>query len=83
MVSLGHAQRKMQALGGRPHWSKMHDLDYAEICKLYDLNRFKTLCAQYDPDNVFGRAPYLRKVLGTDGPPVMPPPATPKTNGVA
>lgn len=57
-------QRAMQALEGRPHWSKLHDLRAADIRPLYNLSSFDQLREKHDPDNIFGRAPYITKVLG-------------------
>lgn len=55
----------MQGLGGRPHWSKLHDLRAEDIRKLgYNFKSFDQLRTDFDPDNVFGRAPYIEKVLG-------------------
>ena len=57
-------QDKMREMGGRPHWSKLHNLTYATISKMYDLERFNKLRKKHDPDNIFGAAPYIQQILG-------------------
>jgi FAD-linked oxidoreductase len=52
------------AVGGRPHWGKMHSLDAAVLRTRYPrFDDFAELRAELDPDGRFLN-PYLRRVLG-------------------
>jgi len=52
------------AVGGRPHWGKMHSLDAAELRKRYPrFDDFTALRASVDPEGKFLN-PYLSRVLG-------------------
>ncbi|SLN74745.1 L-gulono-1,4-lactone dehydrogenase [Falsiruegeria litorea R37] len=54
------------AVGGRPHWGKMHSLAFSELERLYpDFCRFCTLREKLDPAGKFLNG-YLRKLL-SDG----------------
>ncbi|WP_164661543.1 D-arabinono-1,4-lactone oxidase [Tropicibacter sp. Alg240-R139] len=51
------------AAGGRPHWGKLHSLEFSDMEKLYpDFNRFCSLREQLDPRRKFLN-PYLRRLL--------------------
>jgi len=55
----------MTAVGGRPHWGKLHTRDADYLRRVYP--RFDDFCALRevaDPERRFGNA-YLRQVLGT------------------
>jgi L-gulono-1,4-lactone dehydrogenase len=55
----------MTALGGRPHWGKLHTRDAAYLRDVYPrFGDFVTLRDQLDPDRRFGN-PYLAQVLGS------------------
>jgi FAD-linked oxidoreductase len=55
----------MTALGGRPHWGKLHTRDAAYLCGVYPrFADFVTLRDQLDPARRFGN-PYLEQVLGS------------------
>jgi FAD-linked oxidoreductase len=52
------------AVGGRPHWGKMHSLDASVLRTRYPrFDDFTTLRASVDPDGKFLN-PYLSRVLG-------------------
>lgn len=54
------------AVGGRPHWGKLHNLDASALRRLYP--RFDDALAvrrQVDPSGLFAN-PYLHRVLGND-----------------
>jgi FAD/FMN-containing dehydrogenase len=52
------------AVGGRPHWGKMHTLDAAGLRARYPrFDDFTRLRAELDPEGKFLN-PYLRRVLG-------------------
>ena len=52
------------AVGGRPHWGKMHSLDAADLRKRYPrFDDFTALRAELDPQGKFLN-PYLSRVLG-------------------
>lgn len=54
----------LRAAGGRPHWGKMHSLTAPDLEALYpDLERFRALRAQLDPDGRF-LTPQMRQVIG-------------------
>jgi L-gulono-1,4-lactone dehydrogenase len=55
----------MTALGGRPHWGKLHTRDAAYLRGVYPrFADFVTLRDQIDPDRRFGN-PYLEQVLAS------------------
>ena len=55
----------MTAVGGRPHWGKMHTRDARYLRGVYPrFNDFVTLRDKLDPERRFGNA-YLRQVLGS------------------
>ncbi len=55
------------AVGGRPHWGKMHALGAARLRELYPrFDDFRRVRAELDPSGVFGNA-YLDRVLGPVG----------------
>ncbi len=55
----------MTAVGGRPHWGKMHTRDAAYLADAYPKMRdFVAVRDQLDPDRRFGNG-YLRQVLGS------------------
>jgi L-gulono-1,4-lactone dehydrogenase len=55
----------MTAVGGRPHWGKMHTRDAEYLSGVYPrFDDFVTLRDKLDPDRRFGNA-YLRQVLGS------------------
>ncbi len=55
----------MTAVGGRPHWGKMHTRDAAYLRGVYPkFDDFVALRDALDPDRRFGNA-YLRQVLGS------------------
>ncbi|WP_413471040.1 D-arabinono-1,4-lactone oxidase [Streptomyces peucetius] len=57
-------ERIMTALGGRPHWGKIHTRDAEYFAKVYPrFAEFTALRDRLDPDRVFQNA-YLRRVLG-------------------
>jgi FAD-linked oxidoreductase len=52
------------AVGGRPHWGKMHTLDAERLGVLYPrFADFRRLRDELDPDRAFAN-PYLERVLG-------------------
>lgn len=52
------------AVGGRPHWGKMHGLDADALRERYPrFDDFRRVRAELDPDGVFTN-PYLDRVLG-------------------
>lgn len=52
------------AVGGRPHWGKMHTLDATRLRALYPrFDDFTRIRAEVDPDGRFLN-PYLRRILG-------------------
>jgi L-gulono-1,4-lactone dehydrogenase len=52
------------AVGGRPHWGKMHSLDASVLAERYPrFDDFRTVRSEVDPTGVF-RNPYLDTVLG-------------------
>ncbi|MBB5154259.1 D-arabinono-1,4-lactone oxidase [Saccharopolyspora phatthalungensis] len=52
------------AVGGRPHWGKVHRLDASALHELYPrFDDFRRVRAEVDPGGVF-RNPYLDRVLG-------------------
>ena len=52
------------AVGGRPHWGKMHTLDAAVLAERYPrFEEFRAVRSQVDPNGVFRNA-YLDQVLG-------------------
>ncbi|RCW47264.1 L-gulonolactone oxidase [Halopolyspora algeriensis] len=54
----------VRAVGGRPHWGKMHGLGAADLRDLYPrFDDFRRLCTELDPDGVFRNA-HLDRVLG-------------------
>lgn len=55
----------MTAVGGRPHWGKMHTRDAGYLSGVYPrFDDFVALRDKLDPDRRFGNA-YLRQVLGS------------------
>jgi L-gulono-1,4-lactone dehydrogenase len=55
----------MTAVGGRPHWGKMHTRDAEYLSGVYPrFGDFLALRDKLDPDRRFGNA-YLRQVLGS------------------
>ena len=55
----------MTALGGRPHWGKLHTRDAAYLRGVYPrFADFVTLRHQLDPARRFAN-PYLEQVLGS------------------
>jgi L-gulono-1,4-lactone dehydrogenase len=53
------------AVGGRPHWGKMHTLDAERLSALYPrFGDFLGVRDQLDPEHRFGN-PYLEQVLGS------------------
>ena len=55
------------AVGGRPHWGKMHTLDAAALRERYPrFDEFVALRAKLDPAGTFTN-PYLDRVLGKTG----------------
>jgi L-gulono-1,4-lactone dehydrogenase len=55
----------MTAVGGRPHWGKMHSRDAGYLSGVYPrFDDFVALRDKLDPDRRFGNA-YLRQVLGS------------------
>lgn len=47
-------EKIMRKYEGRPHWGKMHTLDFEELQKLYPkLNDFLTIRKQFDPTGIF------------------------------
>ncbi|MCI2422287.1 FAD-binding protein [Saccharopolyspora sp. K220] len=55
------------AVGGRPHWGKMHRLDAEALRERYPrFDDFRRVRAAVDPDGVFRNA-YLDRVLGACG----------------
>jgi len=61
----GQTEAIMTAVGGRPHWGKMHtrDADYLS-CVYPKFGDFLATRDKYDPGRRFGNA-YLRQVLGS------------------
>jgi FAD-linked oxidoreductase len=58
-------EKIMTALGGRPHWGKMHTRDAEYLAAAYPrFGEFTALRDRLDPDRLFGNA-YLRRVLGS------------------
>jgi L-gulonolactone oxidase len=54
----------MRALGGRPHWGKMHYRTAADLAPAYpEWDRFQAVRARLDPDGRFANA-YTDRVLG-------------------
>jgi L-gulono-1,4-lactone dehydrogenase len=54
----------VSAVGGRPHWGKMHSLDAARLAELYPkFADFQAVRAEVDPEGRFLN-PYLKRVLG-------------------
>ncbi|MDQ1651074.1 MAG: L-gulono,4-lactone dehydrogenase [Cryptosporangiaceae bacterium] len=61
------AEEIFKAVGGRPHWGKLHTLDAADLAGRYPhFADFQQLRASLDPDGVF-RNDYLDAVLGLPG----------------
>ncbi|UQX03371.1 D-arabinono-1,4-lactone oxidase [Streptomyces sp. RerS4] len=59
------AERIFTALGGRPHWGKVHTRDAEYLAEVYPrFGEFTALRDRLDPDRVFGND-YLRRVLGS------------------
>jgi FAD/FMN-containing dehydrogenase len=55
----------MTAMGGRPHWGKLHTRDAAYLSDAYPrFTDFVTLRDELDPARRFGN-PYLEQVLGS------------------
>jgi L-gulonolactone oxidase len=55
----------MRAVGGRPHWGKLHWRTASELRELYPrFDDFLRVRAECDPDGSFGN-PYLERVLGS------------------
>ena len=55
----------MTAVGGRPHWGKMHTRDASYLSGVYPrFADFVALRDKLDPDRRFGNS-YLRQVLGS------------------
>lgn len=53
------------AVGGRPHWGKLHSLDAAELGRRYPrYDDFLAVRERLDPDRVFANA-YTRQVFGS------------------
>lgn len=60
----GAVEEVMVALGGRPHWGKLHTRAAADLRRLYPgFDAFVALRDRIDPDRRFGN-PYLERVLG-------------------
>jgi L-gulono-1,4-lactone dehydrogenase len=60
----GEVEAIMTAVGGRPHWGKMHTRDAAYLSATYPrFGEFVALRNALDPDRRFGNA-YLTQVLG-------------------
>ncbi|MHA6785438.1 D-arabinono-1,4-lactone oxidase [Pseudonocardia saturnea] len=60
----GAVENVMTALGGRPHWGKLHTRTAADLRALYPgFDRFTALRDRLDPDRRFTNA-YLDRVLG-------------------
>jgi L-gulono-1,4-lactone dehydrogenase len=58
------AERILVAVGGRPHWGKLHGLGADRLRELYPrFGDFLAVRDQVDPQRVFGNA-YLERVLG-------------------
>jgi FAD-linked oxidoreductase len=58
-------EKIMTALGGRPHWGKMHTRDAQYLAAAYPrFGEFTALRDRLDPDRRFGND-YLRRVLGS------------------
>lgn len=54
----------MKALGGRPHWGKMHYRTAADLAPAYpEWERFQAVRSRLDPERVFANA-YTERVLG-------------------
>ena len=59
-----HAEAIYQSYQGRPHWGKMHTLDYHKLSQLYPhWSDFQRIRQQLDPQGVFLND-YLREMLG-------------------
>ncbi len=57
-------EQLMGAVGGRPHWGKLHNLSAVELAARYPrFEDFRALRRSVDPDGLFRNA-YLDKVLG-------------------
>jgi FAD-linked oxidoreductase len=57
-------EKLCQALGGRPHWGKMHYRDAASLADAYPrFNDFLAVRDQLDPKRVFAN-PYTTQILG-------------------
>ena len=55
----------MKAVGGRPHWGKLHFQDSASLAGLYpQWERFQGVRKRLDPDGRFANA-YTTRVFGT------------------
>nr|WSW62344.1 FAD-binding protein [Streptomyces sp. NBC_00998] len=58
------AERIFTALGGRPHWGKVHTRDAEYFARVYPrFGEFTALRDRLDPERLFGND-YLRRVLG-------------------
>ncbi|WP_181783322.1 D-arabinono-1,4-lactone oxidase [Pseudonocardia pini] len=61
----GAVERAMAALGGRPHWGKLHTRTAAELRELYpELPAFLAVRERVDPEGRFGNA-HLDRILGS------------------
>lgn len=61
----GEVEAIMTAVGGRPHWGKMHTRDASYLAGVYPrFTDFVALRDALDPDRRFGN-PYLTQVLGS------------------
>jgi L-gulonolactone oxidase len=57
-------EEMFQAMGGRPHWGKMHTAGPAYLGKHYPaFDRWRAIREELDPQGVFLN-PYLRKLFG-------------------
>src|SRR5699024_2339820 len=57
-------ERIASAVGGRPHWGKMHNLNAHQLRKLYPrFDDFLQIRSEVDPRGTFTNA-YLDRVLG-------------------
>jgi FAD-linked oxidoreductase len=60
----GGVEELLTALGGRPHWGKLHTRDAAYLEKVYPrFGDFRALRDELDPDRRFAN-PYTRQVFG-------------------
>lgn len=58
------AESIFRAVGGRPHWGKMHTLEHSDLDKLYpQLGEFTSLRSHYDPKGTFANF-YTNQVFG-------------------